>query len=258
MKPRPATPARRPAGRSAFLELAGVTKSFRGGAEPVLANVSLALAEGEAALVAGPSGGGKTTLLNLAGALDRPDKGMVIADGMDIASMPEADRALWRAERVGHIFQHHFLPLGATARDCVAGPLIWGLGWAPRRALAEADTWLERVGLADLRRQKVQRLSGGQRQRVAFARALAPDPALLLADEPTAQLDPETGARLANLLHEAVEQRDAALLIVSHEAQPGDWRGAQRLWLEGGSFNEQGKRELPRPSDAAAEDARWT
>lgn len=216
----------------------GVWRRFDRSGPWVLQDASLALGPGQAVLLAGPSGCGKTTLLNLAGGIDRADRGRVVLGGTDLGELSEADRAAARVRCAGFVFQHHLLSPGDRARDAVAGPLVWGLGMPPRRALALADEWLDRVGLAEFRRAAVQRLSGGQRQRVALARCLAAEPKLLLADEPTAQLDAATAELVQGLLREAVEQRGAALLIVSHEAEAADWPSARRMALRDGRLAE--------------------
>lgn len=193
-------------------------REYRAGAERVaaLADVSLDLAPGEFAVLAGPSGSGKTTLLNLLGLLDTPDAGTVSLEGRDVAGLGERGRARLRRERIGFVFQSHQLIPVLTAEENVAFPL-WLRGLAETECVSRARAALASVGLEGLERRRPEGLSGGQRQRVAVARALVGEPAVVLADEPTASLDGESALRLVDLLSTLNRERGVAFLLSSHD-----------------------------------------
>ncbi len=220
-----------------FLEFQDVSRTFSGsGASFSLESISFGVPRGATAMIAGPSGSGKTTLLNLAAGLDRPDEGAIRYGGACISAMPEAARAKWRGEASGYVFQHHYLPAGMRCGEAVAAPLLWTRKCSPKDALARASEALEAAGLAGFEKRGVDRLSGGQRQRVAIARALASEPQLVLADEPTAQLDRETAAGIVGLLKDYVRRTAAIMLVVSHENQAGDWNASMTLSLRDGKL----------------------
>lgn len=177
--------------------------------------LDLVLARGEHVAVRGESGVGKSTLLNIVAGLDTPDAGRVLVAGRDLAAADEAGRTALRRDAIGFVFQaFHVLPHLDLAQN-VAFPLV--LQRAPRAAaLARAGEMLEAVGLGDRRRSYPKELSGGELQRVAIARALVHRPALILADEPTGNLDPDTAATIMALLTGAVRTRGAAMLLVTH------------------------------------------
>jgi len=186
----------------------------RYGAQTVFENVSLQVARGEFVAIVGESGGGKSTLLNCLAALDTWDAGQVLFDGTDLTPLDDTARALWRRAHVGFVFQaFHVLP-NLTVAQNVALPLML-LG---RHDDAEVQHMLAAVGLAGLAGRLPQQLSGGQLQRVAIARALVHRPPLLLADEPTGNLDPDTAARILDLLTRQTRECKAALVLVSHTA----------------------------------------
>jgi putative ABC transport system ATP-binding protein len=180
-----------------------------------LAGVSVTLPEGSYTAVMGPSGSGKSTLLNLVAGLDTPTEGRVEVGGRDLAAMSEADRARVRGQEVGFVFQTFNLMPRLTAAENVALPLVFQ-GVDRDERLARAEELLADVGLADRADHRPAELSGGQRQRVGIARALATDPTLLCADEPTGSVDTETGGGVLDRL-DAVNAAGTTVLLVTHE-----------------------------------------
>jgi putative ABC transport system ATP-binding protein len=196
------------------LQLAGLSKSVPGG-RTLFEGLDLTLAPGEHLAVRGESGVGKSTLLNIIAGLDTPDRGEVILAGRSLASLGEGDRTDLRRDAIGFVFQaFHILPHLDLARN-VALPLLLQKQ-ASRTALAAAGELLEGVGLGNRLGSYPKELSGGELQRVAIARALVHRPALLLADEPTGNLDPETAGGIMDMLGAAVRDRGAAMLLVTH------------------------------------------
>ena len=186
-----------------------------GGTVTALDGVSLRFDEGSYTAVMGPSGSGKSTLLNLVGALDTPTAGDVVVAGENVASLSERERAALRGTRIGFIFQTFNLMPRLTAVENVSLPLMFA-EWGRSRRRERAESLLADVGLGDRLDHLPQELSGGQRQRVAIARALASDPELILADEPTGNVDTETGHEIMSLLRDA-NDRGNAVLLVTHE-----------------------------------------
>jgi len=198
------------------VELDDVTRTYDvGGVVEALAGVSLALPEGSYTAVMGPSGSGKSTLLNLIGALDTPTEGRVVVAGRDVGTASEAERAGLRGTEVGFVFQTFNLLPRLTAVENVALPLVFA-GVPRAERTARARELLEDVGLGDRTDHLPTELSGGQRQRVAIARALVADPAVVLADEPTGNVDTETGAQVLDVF-DALHDRGNTLLLVTHE-----------------------------------------
>ncbi len=199
-----------------ILELQGVGKSFvqpGAGRLAVLDNVSLGLDRGNTLAVVGQSGSGKTTLLSLVAGLDRPDAGMILLDGEDMAAMGQDKLARFRARKIGIIFQQFHLMPHLTARENISLPLE--IGRAAR--IGElTDAMLEKVGLTTRQHHLPGQLSGGECQRVAIARALVVRPSLLLADEPTGNLDTATGEMVAALLFDLVKTEATSLVLVTH------------------------------------------
>jgi lipoprotein-releasing system ATP-binding protein len=183
----------------------------------VLKGIDFRLAAGEFCALTGPSGCGKTTFLNVAGLLDRPTAGSVLIDGEDVGSLSDEARTALRGTKLGFVFQFHHLLPAFSAQENVMMPLVARHGRTTRAMREKATHLLDEVGLADRAHYKATDLSGGQQQRVAIARALAPDPILVLADEPTGNLDTESSAQVMALLETFNERAGTAFLIVTHE-----------------------------------------
>lgn len=192
--------------------------SKRYDSRPVLREVSLSVAPGERLALTGPSGSGKTTLLNCLGGIDRPDSGEILVGGESITRMQAAELALLRRRKLGNIFQFfHLLPT-LNVRENVEFPLVLlGVDAAERKQ--KADTLLERVQVAHRADAFPSQLSGGEMQRTAIARALIHGPAVLLADEPTGNLDSANGANILALLRELTDETATALVLVTHSAE---------------------------------------
>jgi putative ABC transport system ATP-binding protein len=200
-------------------------------AVPVLGAVDLELAEGEWLAVLGPSGSGKSTLLNILGLLDRPDAGVYELAGEDVSDLGDTRRAELRNRRIGFVFQSFNLLPRTSALENVAAPLLYrGIRRAAR--LARARDALERVGLGERVDYDPGQLSGGQLQRVAIARALVGEPALLLADEPTGNLDSRSGAEVLELFA-ALHRAGTTVLLITHDPVVAG-RAQRRLVLDGG------------------------
>jgi putative ABC transport system ATP-binding protein len=203
----------------ALIRLDAVTRTYRLGETtvPALRGVTLDLHAGEFTALVGPSGSGKSTLLNLVGCIDEPDTGTVRVEGADVSTLSDDDRSRLRNRRIGFIFQSFNLVPVLDVRENVELPLLVHdrLPAAERRDRVEQA--LVDVGLADFGRHPPDRLSGGQRQRVAIARALVTHPILVLADEPTANLDSETAARILDLMVELNARRKVTFLFSTHD-----------------------------------------
>jgi putative ABC transport system ATP-binding protein len=213
-----------------------VARTYRRGsiAVPVLAAVDLEVAEGEWVAVLGPSGSGKSTLLNILGLLDRPDAGVYELAEEDVSDLGDTRRAELRNRRIGFVFQSFNLLPRTSALENVAAPLLYrGMRRAAR--LARACETLERVGLADRIDYDPSQLSGGQLQRVAIARALVGEPALLLADEPTGNLDSRSGADVLDLFA-ALHAAGSTVLMITHDPVVAG-RAQRRLLLDGGRLH---------------------
>ena len=197
--------------------LAQVYKSFRSGSDDlrVLRNVSLTAHEGDSIAVVGASGCGKSTLLNLIGGLDRADSGKISACGFEVSKLNEKELTAYRSGGVGFVFQFHYLLKDFTALENVMLPMLM-TGSGQRKAADEARLLLDKVRVADRADHFPSQLSGGERQRVALARALINDPQLILADEPTGNLDDDHKALIADLLFSLTVESGKTLFLVTH------------------------------------------
>jgi putative ABC transport system ATP-binding protein len=202
-----------------MLSVNKLTKSFvsDGGTVHALSDVSFTVETGQFASIIGKSGSGKSTLLSLLGALDRPTSGEIIVDGLDIAALSGDKQTAYRARKIGFVFQHYNLIPNLSAVENVMLALEFG-GVPTRERRERAESLLADVGLEpDQRIRRPGKLSGGQQQRVSIARALANRPAIILADEPTGNLDSNTGQKIFDLLHNLSRTQDTTILAVTHD-----------------------------------------
>jgi len=203
------------------LVVTNVAKEYttRSGPLPVLRGISLSMQRGEAIAVVGPSGSGKSTLLHILGTLDRPTAGEVRLDNQDPFALSESDLAAFRNRRIGFVFQDHHLLPQCTVLENVLIPTLVNKDTSPAQAESWARELLDRVGLTDRLDHRPAELSGGERQRVAIARALVHRPLLLLADEPTGNLDRSTARSVGELLLDLHRQQETILIAVTHSAE---------------------------------------
>jgi lipoprotein-releasing system ATP-binding protein len=202
------------------LRLSEVRKSYGIGTPveiEVLHGIDLVLERGEFAALMGPSGSGKTTLLNVIGLLDRPNAGRLFIEGRETGGLDEADLTRMRGRSIGFVFQYHYLLPAFTALENVMMPILAARGRVDDEMRATAATLLDRVGLTPWRDNKATDISGGQQQRVAIARALAMTPALVLADEPSGNLDTRSADGVFDVLREINETSGTTFLIVTHD-----------------------------------------
>jgi len=221
----------------AVLELDGVTKLY--GELAVLRGVSLCVRRGELVAIVGPSGSGKSTLLHIMGTLERPTSGVIRIGGVDAAQLDDRELSHLRAREIGFVFQQFFLAEHATARENVADGLLYAGPPAAER-YRRADEALERVGLSERASFKPTKLSGGERQRVAIARALVGRPAIVLADEPTGNLDSTTGASIMELIRE-LNVAGGTIVMITHDAGLADQLPRQIRMLDGQVVSDNGR-----------------
>ncbi|WP_086824386.1 ABC transporter ATP-binding protein [Allokutzneria sp. NRRL B-24872] len=222
---------------SAVIRLSGVCRVFP--SEPpvrALSNVDIDVREGDYVSIVGPSGSGKSTLLNVLGLLDRPTSGSYVIDGVESTSLGESARAALRGSRIGFVFQSFHLLPHRTAVDNVGLGEVYRGGQRKTRA-ARAKAALERVGLGHRVGFRPDRLSGGERQRVAIARALFGEPALLLCDEPTGNLDRATTASVLSLF-DSLREQGVTLVVITHDEEVSR-RAARRVRIEDGRLTEE-------------------
>jgi putative ABC transport system ATP-binding protein len=234
-----------------MLELEGVAKHYRGAGDEIRAvdNVSLSVAPGEVVAIRGPSGSGKTTLLLLIAALLNADRGTIRFDGRDLAALSEGEVSDYLLRDVGFIYQTYRLMPRVSALENAALKLLIG-GMGTKRAKDQALPWLERLGLADRLEHTPEQLSGGERQRVAIARVLAASPRLILADEPTGNLDSARSAATIQLLAELAHGQDAAVVLVTHDAEAAQLADRAYTLRDGRLF--EGEGPLPALHELAA------
>jgi lipoprotein-releasing system ATP-binding protein len=204
---------------TSLVEARGIRKSFQNGDEvtEVLKGIDLTLEAGELVALMGPSGSGKSTLLSIMGLLLRPSAGALSIAGERVDALTDSERAAFRNRRLGFVFQFHHLLPDFTARENVAFPSAGAAGRQSAEMLARAGALLERVGLADRADYRANRLSGGQKQRVAIARALMNQPSLILADEPTGNLDRASAEQVLDLMREINREEASTFLICTHD-----------------------------------------
>ena len=211
-----------------LVQIRNVTKKYHKGGETIvpLDNVSLDIAEGEFVSLMGASGTGKSTLLNLVASIDRPDSGQIVIDGTDITSLSRTRLANWRATNIGYIFQTHNLIPVLTAYENIEMPLLL-LPISRSERQKRVNIALRAVDLVDRADHYPRQMSGGQEQRVGIARAIVANPTVVVADEPTGDLDPETSGQILNLLQRINQELNTTLLMVTHDADAANIAGRQ-------------------------------
>ena len=225
-----------------LVQLQGVSKTYTRGVQKVevLHGIDLAIEAGDFVALMGPSGSGKTTLLNLIGGLDAPTGGSIFVGGERIDQLSENALARWRSAHVGFVFQFYNLLATLSARRNVELPLLLTRLSAPQRR-ARADIALQLVGLADRATHKPGELSGGQQQRVAIARAIVSDPALLVCDEPTGDLDRQSAAEVLTLLQQLNREHGKTIIMVTHDPKAAEF-ARRTVFLDKGTLADSGMR----------------
>jgi putative ABC transport system ATP-binding protein len=226
-----------------------VFKIYPDGDVHALNGVSLGVRAGEYVAITGPSGCGKSTLLNLLGMLDRPDRGEVYFRGEAISYHRDLDR--FRSRQIGFVFQSFFLLPTLTARENVQVPMFEGPKLSARERVKKADELLELVGMGKRATHRPMQLSVGERQRVALARALANDPVLLLADEPTGNLDSENADKVLDLFNSLQKSRNLALVVVTHSEEVAERADRVVKMRDGKVISDSGSDLVPAPDPAA-------
>ena len=226
-----------------MLELIHVAKDYPSlasdGNFTVLKDITLKVSAGDSLAVVGPSGSGKSTLLNIIGALDRPSRGKVLLDGNDLGELGDSALAKLRSGRIGFVFQlHHLLPQCTVLENVLLPTMAARKHKSPKHARTRATELLERVGLTGLESHRPGELSGGQRQRAAVVRALINRPELLLADEPTGSLDPDSAQGISDLLVELNHSEQVTLIVVTHWAKLAE-KMSKKLYLSDGYLKER-------------------
>ncbi|HEY0665981.1 MAG TPA: ABC transporter ATP-binding protein [Gallionella sp.] len=224
-----------------MIQLENVSRSFTVGDQQVAAlrGIDLSIAAGDYVSIMGPSGSGKSTLLNLIGLLDRPSSGIYRLDGGDVTALDDVQQARVRSEKIGFVFQSFHLVPRLTAAMNIELPMMLS-GVPPEERKARVAQLVENYGLRDRADHRPEQLSGGQRQRVAIARATSMNPAVLLADEPTGNLDQATGKEVMYLLEQLVEQK-VALVLVTHDPALGGRANRQIHMVDGKIVSEGGR-----------------
>ncbi|MEJ2688595.1 MAG: ABC transporter ATP-binding protein [Deltaproteobacteria bacterium] len=225
-----------------IVQLSHISRSFAVGDEQVraLRDISLDVAPGEYLSIMGPSGSGKSTLLNTLGLLDRPDEGRYLLEGRDVVTMRDEEMAAVRRQRIGFVFQFFHLVPRLTAAENVELPLVLA-GMAPDQRKKRVENLLRSLGILDRKDHRPDQLSGGQRQRVAIARAAVTRPAMLLADEPTGNLDRAAGHEVVEIL-ESLNREGLTLLIVTHDPELGERARRRIAMVDGRIESDSGKR----------------
>ncbi|MEC7125827.1 MAG: ATP-binding cassette domain-containing protein [Pseudomonadota bacterium] len=222
---------------SVVLECLDLGKTYTEGPQSleVLRQISLRVKQGEQLAILGTSGSGKTTLLNLLGGLDLPSRGRVIVAGQDLAEVDETERGRLRNLYLGFVYQFHHLLSEFTALENISMPLLIA-GYSRKEALQKSQIMLERVGLLDRASHKPSELSGGERQRIAIARALVTEPACVLLDEPTGNLDRNTALNIQDLMSDLNEKLDISYIVVTHDEAFADTLD-RKLFLRDGMLH---------------------
>ncbi|MEC7606158.1 MAG: ATP-binding cassette domain-containing protein [Pseudomonadota bacterium] len=222
---------------SVVLECLDLGKTYTEGPQSleVLRQISLRVKQGEQLAILGTSGSGKTTLLNLLGDLDLPSRGRVIVAGQDLAEVDETERGRLRNLYLGFVYQFHHLLAEFTALENISMPLLIA-GFSRKEALQKSQIMLERVGLLDRASHKPSELSGGERQRIAIARALVTEPACVLLDEPTGNLDRNTALNIQDLMSDLNEKLDISYIVVTHDEAFADTLD-RKLFLRDGMLH---------------------
>jgi len=225
--------------RHILLKVTNIVKNYMSGTETlhILKGINFEIDEGASVAISGQSGSGKSTLLNIIGGLDRTDEGAVFIGNDDITSLSEKELAVYRSRKVGFIFQFHYLLKDFTALENIMLPAYIS-GLKKEEAVNRAKSLLADVNLEDRGGHFPSQLSGGERQRVAVARSMVNDPALILADEPTGNLDPQNSEIVSQLLYEGAQKRGKTLIVVTHDKKVAA-RAGLRLVLENGQLSQE-------------------